>query len=311
MAIQTKSLPCMVCTMHLKYDISEYFFPFHFFCPHRSHRFSLKPCYKFWKPYLLIYAFFTLYLWYAIYSYFSYIPLTCQNLSSSCIMFVADLLFVLGTSLLGILLLLSNPKTNFLEMDSWLFVFEHLQDYDLQDMIDDQAAAKFKFLRILSSCMVVTSAITIIPLLLYAYDSLPGNFIRKTAICICYNLQSLGFTMLVQRITLIGTILRQLEKNVSPKFTKKLSVKKYQNLVGVLHTTISMLMRVTAMTLFLWALNATISLIFNIFISIKYQDFDVPNLVLLNLRTVVTFLSIFAVLDMSEVDINQKVSGIN
>ncbi|KAJ3663994.1 hypothetical protein Zmor_008201 [Zophobas morio] len=307
MATQPNSYPCWVCTMHLKYDICEYFFPFQFFCPHRSHRFSLKPCYKLLKPYLLLYVSFGLYLWYAVYSYFAYVSLACDTINSSCIMFVSDLVFVVGSTLIGVALLVKS-KTNFLEIDSWLCIFEHLRDYDLQDMIDNQATAKFKFLRMFASGMVIAGGFSVFLWIFYAYDSLPGSFIRKSAICLCYIYQSLGLILLLQRTTLVGTILRQLKKNIGPKFRKQLSVKKYQNLLSVLHTNMSLLLGVIEVILFMWSLISTTSLIFNIFISIKYKDYDVPNLILLNLRTVVTFLSIVAILQMSEVDINRKVS---
>ena len=263
--------------------------------------------------YLILSLSFALIVFVGAISYLLHIPSVCQTANSSCIMFISDVLFMAGNITLG-LTLISRPNHNTLELEALLFFFEHFQEYNLEEAVDDEAALKFKTFRILAPVVVISSCFFIIMWILFGFDHQLGTMLRKVAIGICYMYQVLGFIQLLQRVTFIGSVLREIERSFDVLLLnfdehRLQSLRKYEHLVSVLHTTIFVLNVILTPILLVWGFVASTSLIFNIFILLKYEDYDGQNMIILQLRNLVTIVMILLVLVMSEVDINDKVSS--
>ncbi|KAJ3663992.1 hypothetical protein Zmor_008199 [Zophobas morio] len=197
---------------------------------------------------------------------------------------------------------------------SWSCIVDSFQDYKLQNILDDQTSKKFKIFKICVPLVIVWSGFMTIILFLYGYDNFYGSLVRNLAVCICCIYHGMGFIMMLQRITLIVAILRALERNLCTVFTKKdenevvlvLYLKQFQNLVLVLHKNISVWMESTILLLLVWFTVTTISLIFNIFILIKFEDYDIQNTIWLLFRNVAAIVVLLVVLGATE-GLNKKV----
>ena len=81
---------------------------------------------------------------------------------------------------------------------------------------------------------------------------------------------------------MIGTILRALQNGLGTQLAcPKPSLKGFQSLVFVMQRNISLTMESVLAVVFGWVFVATVNLIFNIFLSIKYVDYDVSYVALL------------------------------
>ena len=297
---------CLSCILHANFDVTEYMFPIQFFCPHKKRHFALKPSCKISVRNSLFIVFFAVIVSAGAISYLLHIPSVCQTVNSSCIMFISDVLFIAGNIALGFMVV-SRPSYNILELKALLFFFEHFKEYNLDVVVDDEAALKFKTFRLVAPLVAITTCFFTITWI--AFDDYQlSTILRKVAICICYLYQILGCILLLQRITFVGAVLREIERTFGVLLLKfdddwVKHLGKYEHLVLVLHTMIVLLNVILTPILLVWGFVASTSLIFNIFILLKYEDYDGQNMIMLQVRNLVTIVVILLILAMTVVDI--------
>ena len=305
--------PCLVCLWSSKFDASEYAFSVHAFCSHQKYHHSPTSQYKISKPFLVFFVIGMVFLVVASTSYFFEIPKSCQNLNSSCMTFISDLLFTTCSTMQG-LFVLRSTKTYVSELNSWLFIFENPHLYGCVQILDSPAYARFKVAKILSPVIFSFSCILTVVGFSRSYHDSSWVLVRKSAVYVLYGYHGLSTVRLVKRFSLIGASLRALERSLSrllQKRSRKMLInrlKRWQNCVSRIHSNISMFMETAVFLLVLWFIVATTSLVFNIFILIKYEDYDVQDVVYLQVRNLVSVVGIFVILVMCEEDVNKKVS---
>ena len=241
-------------------------------------------------------------------SYFFQIPQVCPKNHSLCVMLISDLFFTSGSVVQGwILILKRNPQT--VALNNWLHIFENPQVYNLRQVLDCKTVTRFRLGAHTFSVNFVINFIATVLSVIYAYDVFPGGFLRKCTVGFCYVYHSVGFLIWIQRTTMIGTILRALQNGLGTQLAcPKPSLKGFQSLVFVMQRNISLTMESVLAVVFGWVFVATVNLIFNIFLSIKYVDYDVSYVALLQLRIMLTVVTIVVILALCEKEINGKVS---
>ncbi|KYB28726.1 hypothetical protein TcasGA2_TC032427 [Tribolium castaneum] len=120
-----------------------------------------------------------------------------------------------------------------------------------------------------------------------------------------------------RRVKMAGDVLQALQNSIKATLTDKLHIqtnlirlqivlKKYRNLIGALNLNLALLMDYLFLACVVFTLTSIISLIMNIYISIKYFDFDTLALATLELRTATTICSNFFSTAEVERSINKK-----
>src|SRR5699024_1012963 len=112
---------------------------------------------------------------------------------------------------------------------------------------------------------------------IYCYDHFPWNFLRKLIVCLCYTYHELGIVEVVQRMVLIGSILRAFEAKLSSVLSREApnvadDIKKCLHIISIIHNNIFLLMESLTFLLYAWSIVAIIHLIFTVYTLLMYED---------------------------------------
>jgi hypothetical protein len=317
--VMNMSASCLVCTFHISYSILHKIFPIQGYCQHLKNNYSLKPVYKISKSSLCLTLIMTGVSTVPLFSYFPLLSGTCPREKSLCLMFLADLLFSLGSFIL-VMTHLIKLKTYEKEANAWLFLFENPNLYCLKEIYSTNEKKGIKIRRqILFSAFALVSFVMGVFNLYFPYDTLPLNWCRKWSVIYFFFIQYFGTIHANQRVRQTGAILKAFKKSIKTAFTRKLwgrisnsdfatTLKKYRSLIAVTNLNFALLMEHLLITCFIFTLTSLVCLILNFYILIKYLDYDPVSLVVLQLRTVATVFGLVSITVDADRNINAKVS---
>jgi hypothetical protein len=173
-------------------------------------------------------------------------------------------------------------KMQTLEFNAWTRTIEKIRFYGLKEILSEESARRFIFLRNLGMIAVSIWGIAGTSLTLgISYDTTPWHWGRKFLLVVCYTLQSYVTLDLGQKIRIVGIVLdtfkrtlkSSLTNNSYPIFAKKggeMTLEKilgrYTNLVLVIHTNMNLFMRYFFGILILYSMALLASLIINIYV---------------------------------------------
>lgn len=310
---------CFVCLLHLKYNVFQKGYPVQGYCKHLVKKYSGPGYYKISKFCCFICIVLTIPQLLVLSVQSFSLPEICQKTKSLCLIFISDQVFCVCSFLLFFSTFL-NLKIYEKEINAWLFLFENSYLFNLNEVFSKKQIKLVQLRRItIFSVFVFLCTLMGVFVFCFPYDNLPWNFLRKFAVLHCFLLQCYGTFDALQRMKLIGHLLRAFEKSIKSTLTNKLldqvemisfrtALKKYRNFICVLNMNINLLMKYLALTCTIFTLSSIISLIINIYISIKYFDYDALSLGTLELRTLATIWSNLYIAVQVETNINRKVS---
>jgi hypothetical protein len=311
-----KDSTCLVCILRANYDLFRRTYPVQGYCPHSKTNFSPKPQFKLSQK-LLVHNIVMILLYVApLISYAIYLPEVCRTDKSLCLIFIADELHLFCCIVLS-LMLFAKIKFYQFELNCWSFIFDNPEVYHLGPIMSHDAVKKFGVSR--NVTVLFTFLANVAMGLLYfffPYDYLPGNLLRKLSIFTSYWFYGYGILEIIQRIKILGIVLRACKKSIMTVLSDQLSIRtnsvfrNYFTLINLINLNITMIMRYMAIFLVMWMLSSIVSLIFNIYVLIEFYDYDLYTLSTLETRTLATILEILILLIIAEEKINRKVSDL-
>jgi hypothetical protein len=311
---------CLVCTLHVEYSFLHKLFPLQGYCQHLNNS-SARPIYKISKLCLCLSLVITGISTVPLFSYISLLSETCPREKSLCLIFLADLLFTVGSFVLAVIHLI-KVKTYEKEANAWLFLFENTSLYSLMEIYSQNDKKEVKMRRhITFYTLGLVTIIMSIFVFCFPYDTLPLSLWRKWSVVHFFIIQYFGTVHTIQRMRLIGAILKTFEKAVKTAFSKKnqdgtdhfnlhSTLKKYRNFIATVNLNFALLMRHLLIIFFIFALTSLACLIVNLYILIKYLDYDPMSLAVLQLRTVSTIFGLLFLSVDADRNIKAKVSPI-
>jgi hypothetical protein len=308
-----RSSNCVVCLLRSNYDLCQLLLPLKGYCQHswlKLYR-SKRPYFRFLRRLQIFDYVFQTFLCWPIFTYFYYLPSICSsNNKSLCLILLTDQSFVISTCVVS-LIHITQFKTKHLEANGWISIVENRRSYGLKDVFNSKKSKTLIRRRnlMLAAFYVLIIGTTVIQLVV-SYDNIPWNGSRKFLLLLCFTFQGYISLDLTQRFKIIGAILDALKRALTKKRSRNLKRPfiKYNNLILAIRINLNLFMKMMTVPLVSWILTVIGSLILNIYISIKFPEYDLYTLILLQSRTVVTIMSIFIILYSAEKNLKEKVS---
>jgi hypothetical protein len=314
-----KSSSCLVCTLYLEYNLLQKLLPVQGYCNHAKLNYSPKPVFRISKWCLCCALIFLAVFAVPLISYLFLLPVTCPKDQCLCLIYLADFFFSLGTVILVSTHLIKIKSYEY-ECNAWLFLFENSHLYNVDDIFPEDEKKKMRVRRYFTFALFgIVGAVMGFFVFRFPYDDLSLNLLRKWSLVHYFILQCFGNIETTQRIKMIEIILKALEKALQKTMTRRLfggtndfdisfDLKQYRNLITVTNLNFGLLMKYFMTIRFTYTLASIICLIFNIYILIKYLDYNAILLGALQLRTASTIVGILYVAFDVEMNINSKVS---
>jgi hypothetical protein len=308
---------CMRCTLQSKLDFFSYTFPVQLNCKHSKYQFSPTPRVRTVKTAQILGWVIQLTVFICLVVSCLHESSLCQNETSSCLIFISDGLFIVG-SLAVMFIILLKVGTLHQEMASWLHICENREFYRLGRIIQGSDVNKFKRFRIASDLHLLIHVFVYAMYLYFSPSDSPWSLARKLAICSCYSMQARGVVELFKRISFIGSIFKAFEKSLetvlttSPQNRSLTDIfRRYQSFVQVINVNLAFFMKTMAPLLCLWSLSSTVSLILNVYILIKYTNYNVQSMIWVQFRLIFVIVGIVTILIAAEDCLKRKVSFIS
>ena len=315
---KSDSEECLMCNLRWKYDIFHFVFPLQFYCKHLKYRFSSKPFSEVckWRQVLSVLSQFLFAV--PVVPYFFYFPTVCHNNKLACLSLVSDQIFM-TTSIFISTLVLMNIRKFQVEVNSWLYLFENRQKYNLGRMIQSSDCRKFKLYNILGLIVMIIELF--IPVLYFNYTgNKTGNFFRRISISASFAIQAKGFFDMLKSVAVHSLVLKAFEASLQTILIRRLLFtslpkvqydgnvfRKFHQVIFVMNSCVKMHLKTFAFVVSVRTLVSIISMILNIYIWIRFSD-GASSLTLLYVRTVFMALEVLVLLGKIETNINRKVS---
>lgn len=316
MAVPTVPTDCVVCLLNL--NINRLFHPVQGYCPHSKFFKSLKPKYELSKFRIFLDIVLSLTFLYPIYLFLIYTPIACHSQNSSCLLFVSDLIFISGNSIIVILYFL-NIKLQLKEMSQWIYIFECWKKLGFfkKGLCSKTQFKNLKFRQNLVTFIISVATIFYIFLnIFYSYDKLPSSIWRRFVIISWHNIYSYGVFESIQKTIFIGNILDSLNHALQSSLNSKLKNAKlffspkileaYNISLLAIYTNTKVLSKFLAPTTIIWTRTSITSLILNGYTTVMF--FDIYTLFFVQLRTVITIIELCLFYYSAEINLQQKVS---
>jgi hypothetical protein len=313
------SFECFVCIFeaHLLYPIIGY-------CQHSKFFRTSKPYYKLSKLRTGISLILFVVLILPVLSYFSCINATCQSQNPLCLTHIVDLIYSIASLLMG-LAFFRNVHIFLQELNQWVTMFELWKSYQFprKNLMSIREVKKIKIRRITSMVsLMIANLVNSVVYWLFPYDILPWNVGRKVMVLGWRNVHSIGVFFSTEKTILVGNILTSIKKSLKFTFDSRLGsrgkvaklssvehiLKKYNDLLLDINANMGLVSRYMSSTFILWNVASTISLICNIYILIRYLDYNFYALILTQLRTLLTITEICVFYFATDINLQQKVS---
>jgi hypothetical protein len=315
---------CLVCLLKSRFDIFRLIFPVTGTCQHSSTSKPPIPYYSISWTVVLVDVLLIICLVASCVKCFIDLPQIYKTDKTLGLILLSDQVFVMVSIVSGLLQLLSM-KEQTTEFNAWIATINQRRFYGVKDILSEQKANRFIFFRDVSIIMTSLSSIGGLTLIFAVpYDHLSGHWYRKLLLILCYSHQSYITQDLAHRIRIVGVILNTfkqtlkkcLTSNTYPIFAKKTGeltlgriLKKYTNFILVIHMNMNLFMRHISGILILYCLTVIASLIVNIYVLIKFNDYNIYTLLVIQMRIAVMVTSIVFVFITAENSLKNKVSG--
>jgi hypothetical protein len=309
-----KDSTCLVCILRVNYDIFQRFYPVQGYCQHSKTYFSPKPQFKLCQKLLIHNA--VLFYVAPLISYSLYLPEVCRTDKFLCLIFIADVVYLVCGIVVSVTLFVKIKFYQF-ELNCWSFIFDNPEVYHLGPIMSYDAIKKFRVCRGVTFLLIFLANFAMG--LIYFYfpsDYLPGHILRRLSILTSYWFHSYGALEITRRVKVLALVLRACEKSFMTVFCDKLLIRttsKFRNyftLINLINLNITMMMEYMAILLVMWILISIVSLIFNIYVLIDFYDYDLCTMSTFATRTLATILEILVVLIIAEEKVNRKVSNL-
>jgi hypothetical protein len=308
---QNSAADCLKCNFQSNYDIFSYIFPVHFYCQHSKFQFSPKCRVKIARNALIVGWIIHLAVLICLMVSFLSEFYLCDD-KSSCFVLISDYVFIIGDIIVTVIIL-ARAKSVHREFNSWLHIFENRKIYNLGQIIHGSDVNKFKIYRMVSLFNFIVS---LLMTLFYFITELHVSFARKCVLSFCTTFQVVGVCEFFKRVSLVGAIMKTFEESLKtalilpfPQHRSLMhSFPKYHHLLRTINANLALFMKTMASLLFIWSITSTVSMIFNIYVLIKYTDYDLQSMIFIHLRVVFIIMGIFTILIVAEDCLNRKVS---
>jgi hypothetical protein len=314
---------CFVCLLESPFDIFRLIFPLRGTCQHsKNSKPSQVAYYRISKNVVLLDILFSTVLLFSWITYFIYPFQMCETDKARCLLLLSDQMLVTISIVIGFLELF-YMKMQTLEFNAWTRTIEKIRFYGLKEILSEESARRFIFLRNLGMIAVSIWGIAGTSLTLgISYDTTPWHWGRKFLLVVCYTLQSYVTLDLGQKIRIVGivldtfkrTLMSSLTNNSYPIFAKKrgeMTLEKilgrYTNLVLVIHTNMNLFMRYFFGILILYSMALLASLIINIYVLIEFNDYNIYILLVIEVRTILLIVRVVFVFIAAEINLKNKV----
>jgi hypothetical protein len=305
---------CVVCFYRFVFDPFRPLFPIKGYCQHSKYYNSTRP--KFEISRLIcagLFVFSTGLLLFA-FSFVSYLPQLFQNNRSLCLMVTADKVLILSTGIVCLRACLSLD-TVLQETRSWLCIYEMRKSFGLKEIIDEKLHKKLKSYQIVT-IVAITFLITVMAPIRYIFinDDLPWNPARNFLIAFSTGFQNYLALEYCQKMVLIGSIVKAIKaslESASGSSGLENIFARASRLVLFIHRNLELLKKYTNNIFPVWVLTMTINLILNIYFLVKYSDYNIYALSMLQVRTITLILYLWTMLyfhDMQLIDPVSKLS---
>jgi hypothetical protein len=303
---------CLVCILQLKWDPFRFMFPIRGYCRHLKHSYSHLAYFEIVKIKQILVLFFAIVEMAIGASYFVFMPTMCKGEKSDCLNFVGDAVFLLTANILG-LVIFFHLKVEVQEMHGWLKFLQNRRFFGLTTVVSNRAFKKIKSQRYISVAVIcLDCAIIGFFLFQFSHDSLPYNTFRKFSIACAVSLQTYALLDIIQRITLVGLFLNAFKKLLCSTLRRKSNMGKILKRTSLfifrINENLKLTMEYFMLAFIVWSLTTIASLILNIYVVMKFSDYDVYALVELELRTGTTIIGILIIAVCSEHNLQEKVS---
>lgn len=308
---------CLICLFHSNYNLFGIVFPVKGYCQHLHPKTVSKPHFSISKFWFFFNVVATVFMTFAAFSSFFYLPKICREMSS-CLIFVADEFFSISSISFN-LIMFGKLNIGKDELNSWLFIFENRERYGLKEIISRKGVKQVKLLRYVTIALLyVLILATVVLHFQQSYDELPFSHLRQFTIVGCYAIQSFGLLEASQKIKFIGLLLEALqdsirricrERTTSGRVVDVAFLTKSFYLIDIINKTIKLMMTYMSQICQIWLITSVASLILNIYILIEYHNYNMITLGALQVRTGATIWGIVLLMTEAEHKLNRRVSA--
>ena len=301
---------CAVCVFDTKFDAFRLIYPVRGYCRHSRFFHSLTPHFKFYKPSAILVSIILLLEATSSIGLIFHTPTICQRKKSLCLVFITDVIFVIGTSLLTAVTFIYY-KTEINQLNIWIQISQKWESCQLLFRTED-----LRKLTIWKAffCVIIFAGGVLGAVFIHTAttDFVPWYFFRRFVVSLCWLTEMYGVFEVTSHIWFVGVLFDNmklsLEKVLSGSTGKTgRGCKPFVDLVVMINTAMELVSRHLKFGFIIWNLVSIVSLILNIYIFIRYPEYDLYIMGVLQARTLTTIVQVCMTYFTAEDNLQRKV----
>lgn len=297
---------CLVCLVNVKLNFIYKMYYVQGYCKHLRKNYHLKPNFKISKIRLFYSIFVKLLELLAVFSVVEASIKSCSNYGFLCLMFTSDVIFFIGGFVLSSLYLF-HANIIEKELNLWLFIYENYKIFGIFEILaDKEFKTAFNTATITHYLTSILGLIFAALVFLFSYDIYYFNIFRKLFMVHYYFAYLFGTFDIVQKIQIIGFILKALCKTLKRGNFENSS--KLISLVTITGLNFEIFLKYTKYVILVFIIISQCFLICTVFIIIKFFDLSVITLTIIGLRTFFTILALVLLCYYADDYLTKKVS---